>query len=89
MRRGSTQTYVLIHLLVLTVFFLISCKKDKKYCFLNEKQKVAFGGMFDEIDKDKNGSVTLEELKMRMVPAVSKSDIKHFVQVGCSPPGNS
>ena len=36
---------------------------------------------FDEVDKDKNGSVTLEELKLKMQPAVSKHEIKHFVQV--------
>ena len=37
--------------------------------------------MFDEVDKDKNGSVTLEELKLKMMPAVTREDIKHFVQV--------
>ena len=36
---------------------------------------------FDEVDKDKNGSVTLEELKLKMQPAVSRHEIKHFVQV--------
>ena len=40
-----------------------------------------FGLLFDEVDKDKNGSVTLEELKLRMQPSVSRHDIKHFVQV--------
>ena len=40
-----------------------------------------FGLLFDEVDKDKNGSVTLQELKLRMQPAVSRHDIKHFVQV--------
>jgi len=40
-----------------------------------------FGLLFDEVDKDKNGSVTLKELKLRMQPAVSRHDIKHFVQV--------
>lgn len=40
-----------------------------------------FGLLFDEVDKDKNGSVTIQELKLRMQPAVSRHDIKHFVQV--------
>lgn len=40
-----------------------------------------FGLLFDEVDKDKNGSVTLEELKLTMQPSVSRHDIKHFVQV--------
>ena len=40
-----------------------------------------FGLLFDEVDKDKNGSVTLQELKLRMQRAVSRHDIKHFVQV--------
>ena len=40
-----------------------------------------FGLLFDEVDKDKNGSVTLQELKLRMQSAVSRHDIKHFVQV--------
>ena len=40
-----------------------------------------FGFLFDEVDKDKNGNVTLEELKLKMQPAVSKHEIKHFVQV--------
>ena len=40
-----------------------------------------FGLLFDEVDKDKNGSVTPEELKLRMQPSVSRHDIKHFVQV--------
>ena len=64
-----------------TKFVSNTVKQDKKYCFLNEKQKIAFGSMFDEIDKDKNGYVTLEELKLRMIPSVSKSDIKHFLHV--------
>ena len=36
-----------------------------------------FGFLFDEVDKDKNGSVTLEELKLKMQPAVKKHEIKH------------
>ncbi|XP_048576875.1 uncharacterized protein LOC5508068 [Nematostella vectensis] len=52
-----------------------------KYGIINSKQQAAFKSMFEEVDKDKNGSVTLEELKLRMMPAISRDDIKHFVQV--------
>ncbi|KAK3747036.1 hypothetical protein QZH41_017812, partial [Actinostola sp. cb2023] len=54
---------------------------ETKFGIIGDKQKDAFNTMFDEIDKDKNGSVTLEELKLKMMPAVSRHDIKHFVQV--------
>lgn len=51
------------------------------YGIIGEKQRGAFKAMFNEVDKDKNGSVTLEELKLKMMPAVSRDDIKNFVQV--------
>ncbi|XP_020624656.1 uncharacterized protein LOC110062130 [Orbicella faveolata] len=54
---------------------------DARYGIINDQQKHVFGLLFDEVDKDKNGSVTLQELKLRMQPAVSRHDIKHFVQV--------
>lgn len=54
---------------------------DARYGIINDKQRHVFGFLFDEVDKDKNGSVTLEELKLRMQPSVSRNDIKHFVQV--------
>lgn len=56
-------------------------KPDVRYGIINDKQRHVFGILFDEVDKDKNGSVTLQELKLRMQPAVTKHDIKHFVQV--------
>ena len=55
--------------------------QDERYGIINDQQKHVFGLLFDEVDKDKNGSVTLQELKLRMQPAVSRHDIKHFVQV--------
>lgn len=51
------------------------------YGIIGGKQKEAFKAMFHEVDKDKNGSVTLEELKLKMMPAVTKDDINNFVQV--------
>ncbi|KAL9974783.1 hypothetical protein ACROYT_G011866 [Oculina patagonica] len=54
---------------------------DALYGIISDQQKHVFGLLFDEVDKDKNGSVTLQELKLRMQPAVSRHDIKHFVQV--------
>lgn len=54
---------------------------EVRYGIINDEQKHVFGILFDEVDKDKNGSVTLQELKLRMQPAVTKHDIKHFVQV--------
>jgi len=55
--------------------------QEIRYGIIGEKQKEAFGSMFNEVDKDKNGSVTLEELKLKMMPGVSRDDIKHFVKV--------
>jgi len=54
---------------------------DARYGIINDQQRHVFGLLFDEVDKDKNGSVTLQELKLRMQPSVSRHDIKHFVQV--------
>ena len=54
---------------------------QESYGIISSQQKQAFGSIYDEIDKDKNGSVTLEELKQRMRPSVTRHDIKHFLQV--------
>ena len=55
--------------------------QDARYGIISDQQRHVFGLLFDEVDKDKNGSVTLQELKLRMQPSVSRRDIKHFVQV--------
>ena len=63
--------------------YLVIALQDARYGIINDQQRHVFGLLFDEVDKDKNGSVTLEELKLRMQPSVSRHDIKHFVQVNC------
>ena len=53
-----------------------------KYTFITEKQEEAFKRIFEDIDHDKNGRVTMTEIRHKMFANASKKDVNHLMQVG-------
>ena len=51
------------------------------YSFINEKQRLAFTSIFDEMDKNKDGKIDINELKENLFPLASKNNLKHLLQV--------
>ena len=73
----------IIIIIIIVIFIYLQALlnfQDARYGITSVKQRHVFGFLFDGADKDKNGSVTLEELKLKMQPAATKHEIKHFVQ---------
>ncbi len=51
------------------------------YSFINEKQRVAFGSIFNEMDKNQDGRIDIDELKQNLFALASKDNLKHLLQV--------
>ena len=51
------------------------------YSFINEKQRVAFGSIFNEMDRNQDGRIDIDELKQNLFALASKDNLKHLLQV--------
>ena len=51
------------------------------YSFVNEKQRLAFSSIFNEMDKNQDGRIDIDELKQNLFPLASKENLKHLLQV--------
>jgi Ca2+-binding EF-hand superfamily protein len=51
------------------------------YSFINEKQRVAFSSIFNEMDKNQDGRIDIDELKQNIFALASKDNLKHLLQV--------
>ncbi|XP_028391714.1 uncharacterized protein LOC114516439 [Dendronephthya gigantea] len=51
------------------------------YSFINDKQRQAFASIFNEMDKNKDGKIDIEELKQNLFPLATKSNLKHLLKV--------
>ena len=48
---------------------------------MNEKQRKTFANIFNDIDKNKDSKVDMQELKQQLFPLVSKKQLKNLLQV--------
>ncbi|CAB3983074.1 Calcium-dependent kinase 26 [Paramuricea clavata] len=62
-------------------FMIDEEEQGSTYSFVNEKQRLAFSSIFNEMDKNQDGRIDINELKQNLFPLASKNNLKHLLQV--------